>query len=80
MQTTALISKDEQLKTSVVYVGYLILKQLKRSKQNKISIFEIAAALNQRGIIHYRQILFALLFLHTCDLIDFKEPYIYKVS
>lgn len=80
MQTAALISKDEQLKNSVVYVGYLILKQIKQNKQNKVSIFELAAELNKKGIIHYRQILFALLFLHACGLIDFKEPYIYKAS
>jgi hypothetical protein len=74
----SLISKDEQIKTSVVYVGYLILKDLKRHKDNKVSIFDLTEMLKKRNIIHYRQIIFALMFLHSCGIIDFKEPYIYK--
>jgi hypothetical protein len=73
-----LISKDEQIKTSVVYVGYLILKELRKSKEDKISIFEVSEMLKKRNITHYRQIIFALMFLHSCGIIDFREPYIYK--
>ncbi len=75
----ALISKDEQIKTSVVYVGYLILKELKKQKDDKLSIFELSDALKKRNILHYRQIIFALMFLHSCGIIDFQEPYIYKI-
>ena len=74
----SLISKDEQIKTSVVYVGYLVLKELKKNKDEKISIFDMTDALKKRNITHYRQIIFALMFLHSCGVIDFREPYIYK--
>lgn len=74
----SLISKDEQIKTSVVYVGYLILKELRKHKDNKVSIFDLTEMLKKRDIMHYRQIIFALMFLHSCGVIDFREPYIYK--
>ena len=77
---TSLISKDEQIKTSVVYVGYLILKELRKNKDDKISIFEVSEMLKKRNIMHYRQIIFALMFLHSCGVIDFREPYIYKIN
>ena len=73
-----LISKDEKIKTSVVYVGYIILKELKKNSSDKVSIFEIVDALKKRNITHSRQIIFGLMFLHSCGIIDFKEPYIYK--
>ena len=72
-----LVSKDENIKTSAVYVGSLILEQLKKSKKDRITIFEIAEDLQEKNIISYRQIVFALMFLYSCEIIDFKEPYIY---
>jgi hypothetical protein len=35
--------------------------------------------LKKKNIIHYRQIVFALLFLHSCGIIEFTEPYIYAI-
>lgn len=75
-----LISKDEKIKNSVVYVGYLILKELKKNNSNKVSIFEIIDVLKKRNITHSRQIVFGLMFLHSCGIIDFREPYIYKTN
>lgn len=73
-----LVSKDENVKTSAVYVGSLILKQIQKSKTNKISIFEIAEELKKYNIVSYRHIVFSLMFLYSCGIIDFKEPFIYK--
>ena len=74
-----LVSKDENIKTSAVYVGSLILKQIKKSKTDKISIFEIAENLKKYNILSYRHIIFSLMFLYSCGIIDFKEPFIYKI-
>lgn len=74
-----LVSKDENIKTSAVYVGSLVLQQLNETKKNKITIFEIAENLHKKNIISYRHIVFALMFLYSCEIIDFKEPYIYKI-
>ena len=77
---STLISKEEEIKTSVVYVGYLVLKQLSRKEEGKLSIFELVEELKKKNITHYRQIVFALLFLHSCGIIEFTEPYIYAIS
>lgn len=74
-----LVSKDENIKTSAVYVGSLVLQQLKETNKDKITIFEIAENLQKKNIISYRQIVFALMFLYSCEIIDFKEPYIYRI-
>jgi hypothetical protein len=75
-----LISKDEDIKTSSVYVGYLILKELKKKKDDKISIYDIGTALKKKGITHGSQFVFGLIFLYSTGVIDFKEPYIYKAA
>lgn len=74
-----IINKDEKIKTSPAYIGYLVLKQLKRSKEEKLMIYEVIENLKQQlGVVHYRQLIFSLIFLHQSGIIDFAEPYIYK--
>lgn len=75
-----LISKDENIKTSSVYVGSIILKLLQQSKNGKISIFEMSEHLKKHDIIHYRQMFFGLALLYSTGIIDFQEPYIYVVN
>lgn len=79
-QGRALISKDETIKTSPTYIGYLILKEMKRIKKDKISIYDIGATLKKQGIIHGSQFVLAMSFLYSTGIIDFKEPYIYRVT
>ncbi|NQU87742.1 MAG: hypothetical protein HQ541_18480 [Mariniphaga sp.] len=75
-----LITKDEEIKTTPVYIGYLILRILKSKKDDKVSIFEVTEKLKKElKIIHYRQIVLSLIFLYTADIVDFTEPYIYKI-
>lgn len=74
------ISRDENIRTSSVYIGFLILKALKRKKNKKISIFEIVFELKKElAIIHDRQIIFSLMFLYSLGIIDFSEAYIYSL-
>ncbi len=75
-----LISKDENIKTSSVYVASLILKLFKKKKQDKISIFDVTNELRKYEIEHYRQVVFGLSFLYSTGVIDFKEPYIYTLK
>lgn len=75
-----LITKDEDIKTTPVYIGYLILKILKKQKSDKISIYELIEKLKiELKVVHYKQIVLALSFLHTVGVVDFSEPYIYKL-
>ena len=74
-----MINKDENIKTSPVYVGYLILRLLKKKKEEKVMVYEVVDMLrDELGLIHYRQFVFALVFLYQSGVIDFAEPYIYS--
>lgn len=75
-----LISKDENIKTSSVYVSSLILKLFQKKRVNKLSIFEVSEHLRKYKIIHYRQVFFGLAFLFASNIVDFKEPFITLVS
>ena len=72
-----LVSKDENIKTSPVYVASLILKKIQKQRVDKISIFEISKELNRHNITRYRHMFFGLAFLYSSGIIEFKEPYIY---
>ncbi len=75
-----LISKDENIKTSSVYVASLILKMFQKKKLKKLSIFEVAEELKKYDVEHYRQVIFGLSFLYSAGVVDFKEPYIYTLK
>lgn len=76
----SLVSKDEPLKTSMVHVGYLILKKLERARDGRLSLTEIAAHLADHGVNKSRPMMFALIFLHSAGIIGFTAPYIYKLA
>lgn len=74
-----LITKDEVITSSPLYIGYLILSKLKKKEDGKITLHEVVEKLKDDiGIVHYRQFVFALIFLYQSGTIDFAEPYVYK--
>ena len=73
-----LVSKDENVKTSMVYVGALVLKALEKAPNGRLSLTSIAKTLKSHGINKSRPLTFSLMFLHLADIIDFQAPYIYK--
>jgi len=75
-----LISKDENIKGSSVYIASLILKLFQKNKMKKLSLFEVNEELKKYDIINYRQTVFGLSLLYSTGIIDFKEPYIFLVN
>ncbi|OGF25104.1 hypothetical protein A2303_05780 [Candidatus Falkowbacteria bacterium RIFOXYB2_FULL_47_14] len=74
-----LVSAEQDLKLSSVYVGYLILRILK--KKERVSIFDIYAEVKSKNnVFNYSSTMQALIFLYITGLIDFSEPYVYKLS
>lgn len=73
----SLVSKDENIEQSCVYIGYIILTKLQT--EEKISIYKVYEILKKRKITNTRQIMFSLMFLYENNIIDFKEPYICRV-
>ena len=73
----ALISKDENIKNSIVYLGYIILKELSEKSEKKMSIYDVANVLKKHNMLNNNQLIYSLMFLYSADIIDFSEPYIY---
>ncbi|KIC01314.1 hypothetical protein OA88_14515 [Flavobacterium sp. JRM] len=73
----SLISKDENIKHSIVYIGYLILKDLSKSKNGRSTIYDIASSLNSQEVFSGEQLNYSLMFLYSLDIIEFEQPYIY---
>lgn len=74
-----MITKDEKVKASSPYLGFLILKKLAKAKEEKLMLDEVVLNLKQEMVaINHRQIIFSLIFLYQAGVIEFAEPYIYK--
>lgn len=72
-----MVASVNTLKSSAVYIGYLILREIKEQNTDKISIYDISKALKQEGISSSRQLITGLSFLFSVDLIDFEEANIW---
>ncbi|MDF9843804.1 hypothetical protein M2105_004816 [Paenibacillus sp. PastF-1] len=72
-----LVEDGENFKTSAVYIGYLILKEVKKSETKKVSIYKVSDTLKKNGISHSRQLIFGLLFLYSLGIVKFEEPYLW---
>ena len=72
-----MITKMEEAKASSMYIGYLILKEIKRQNTTKISIYDVSKALKKSGILSSRQLVFGLSFLFSVEIIDFEEATIW---
>ena len=73
-----LISKDENIKNSIVYIGYIILKELSSKEDKKMSIYDIATLLKKNNLLNSEQLNYSLMFLYAADIVDFQEPYIFS--
>ena len=74
-----LISPDQDVKLSSIYIGYLILNKFK--KIDKIFILDLFDELRiKTNNFNYSSTLYALSFLYISGIIDFSEPYIYKLK
>lgn len=72
-----MVTNSSVLKSSAMYIGYLILKEIKKSGMDKVSIYDISNALKKNGIISSRQLLLGLSFLYSVDIVEFEEANIW---
>ena len=75
-----IVSKDEDLKLSMPYVGYLILKALRAAEGQELSFIDAMKVLRKAGVTQSRAISFGLVFLHTLGSVEFSAPYLRLVS
>ncbi len=72
-----MLADSNTLKTSALYIGYLILKEIQRQGQSSVSIYDVSKALKRAGISSSRQLVLGLSFLYSVNIVDFEEARIW---
>ena len=72
-----MVANSSVLKSSAMYIGYLILKEIKKLGLDKVSIYDISKALKNNGVTSSRQLMLGLSFLYSVDIVEFEEANIW---
>lgn len=72
-----MVANSNALKTSAMYIGYLILKEVQKQDKISISIYDVSKALKKVGISSSRQLVLGLSFLYSVNIIEFEEAKIW---
>lgn len=72
-----MLASSNALKSSAMYIGYLILKEIRRRNAEKISIYDVSKVLKKAGITSSRQLILGLSFLYSVNIIEFEEANIW---
>lgn len=72
-----MMANSNALKTSALYIGYLILKEIQKQGRDKVSIYDVSKALKKNGISRSRQLILGLSFLYSVDIVEFEEANIW---
>ena len=72
-----MLASSNALKSSAMYIGYLILKEIQKRNTEKISIYDVSKALKKVGITSSRQLILGLSFLYSVDIVEFEEANIW---
>ena len=68
-----MVASSNSVKSSAMYVGYLILKEIKEKNSEKVSIYDVSRILKKKGINSSRQLVLGLSFLYSVDIVEFEE-------
>lgn len=72
-----MIVNSNALKSSALYIGFFILKEIQKQGKNKVSIYDVSKALKKSGISSSRQLILGLSFLYSVDIVEFEEANIW---
>ena len=68
-----MLASSNALKSSAMYIGYLILKEIKKQEAGKISIYDVSKALKKAGITSSRQLILGLSSSNSTILTEYKK-------
>lgn len=68
-----MVANSNSVKSSAMYIGYLILKEMKEKNSEKVSIYDVSRILKKKGINSSRQLVLGLSFLYSVDIVEFEE-------
>ena len=72
-----MLASSNALKSSAMYIGYLILKEMQKQEAEKISIYDASKALKKEGLTSSRQLILGLSFLYSVNIVEFEEANIW---
>lgn len=72
-----MMASSNALKSSAMYIGYLILKEIQKQRRDKVSIYDVSKALKKSGISSSRQLVLGLSFLYSVNIVEFEEANIW---
>ena len=72
-----MIANSSALKSSAMYIGYLILKEIQKQGKDKVSIYDVSKALKKGGVSSSRQLVLGLSFLYSVNIVEFEEANIW---
>ena len=72
-EVSIMMANSNALKSSAMYIGYIILKEIQKQNTDKVSIFDVSKALKKAGITSSRQLILGLSFLYSVNIVDFEE-------
>ena len=72
-----MMASSNALKSSAMYIGYLILKEIQKQGRDKVSIYDVSKALKKSGISSSRQLILGLSFLYSVNIVEFEEANIW---
>lgn len=72
-----MMANSNALKSSAMYIGYLILKEIQKQGEDKVSIYDVSKALKKNGISSSRQLVLGLSFLYSVNIVEFEEANIW---
>jgi hypothetical protein len=72
-----LLTNKSISKSSTAYISFLILKEMKKKKIDRMSVYDLYKLLKANGINSSRQLTLGLSFLYSVNIIDFEEAHIW---
>lgn len=72
-----MIANSSALKSSAMYIGYLILKEIQKQGKDRVSIYDVSKALKKGGVSSSRQLVLGLSFLYSVNIVEFEEANIW---
>lgn len=75
---TNIFSKDEYLGASPAFVGFHILKLMKKKKATQLSIFDLADTFRDEPWFSTKALYFGMIFLYSLGAVKFNEPYVIR--
>ncbi len=72
-----MIANNSVLRSSAMYIGYLILKEIQKQGRDKVSIYDVSKALKKSGVSSSRQLVLGLSFLYSVNIVEFEEANIW---